>query len=272
MNKRINPLLAFLSIITFILLGFLYFKYKNTQQVTTRLPLSNTPITPAKSINLNSLINNSLFEEKKIIENNEYTKIDVVYPFFKNADQSYNEAISLFLQNNIKEHKQISEENWKARVETQMPGENIPQVPKDEDKLYYYSKFEPVQVNDTYISGLLTYGGYEGGAHGLDSLVSYNYDVKNKKEITIQDFILQNKIDFNIIQKEVREKLKEQYTKDAEPGEYTDNIIKDINAGTEKQDDFSVFTFSGKKVKFYFNHYQVGPYVFGMPEVDVTLP
>ena len=48
-------------------------------------------------------------------------------------------------------------------------------------------------------------------------------------------------------------------------------MVSMIESGTEpKEENFSVFTFTPDKVKIYFAQYQVGPYVIGMPEVEVN--
>jgi hypothetical protein len=54
--------------------------------------------------------------------------------------------------------------------------------------------------------------------------------------------------------------------------DYLENINSSIDSGTEPiEDNFKTFTFTGDSIKIYFAQYQVGPYVMGMPEVEISI-
>ena len=54
-------------------------------------------------------------------------------------------------------------------------------------------------------------------------------------------------------------------------GEDTSTLVSMIEDGTQpKEENFSVFTFTPTTVTLYFGQYQVGPYVLGMPEVELS--
>jgi hypothetical protein len=183
------------------------------------------------------------------------------------------------LEIEIENQKKYAEENWLIRYETQLPGDGISKIPKDNDKWPFYSDFTIVQSNESFISFVLTYGGFTGGAHGYENKISFNYDLKNNKEIKLKD-IFSDKFDYlKYLSDESRKELKKQFAVLSEEDkansspeavqEYIDNMISMIEEGTlQEEDNFDIFTFTQNKIKIYFAQYQVGPYVIGMPEVE----
>jgi hypothetical protein len=47
--------------------------------------------------------------------------------------------------------------------------------------------YEIAQANSEFVSALVRYGGYQGGAHGYENTVSFNYDVVNQKIMSLSD-------------------------------------------------------------------------------------
>ena len=221
------------------------------------------------------------FQTKVSNPKDAYVKFDVKYPYFKNADASFNAGIEKLVTDSMADHSQTSKENWQARYDTQVKGENIPKVPaKDDDKFSFFSDFTIEQSNSNYISFVLKDGGFSGGAHEYENITSFNYDVKNKKVIKLSD-IFPNDPQYLIhLGTQSRDILTKRFitdNKDENSGtpeaikEYTDNITGMLNTGTEPtEENFSIFTFTPDKVKIYFAEYQVGPYVFGIPEVEIS--
>jgi len=223
------------------------------------------------------------FEAKTMVMNDAYVKFDVKYPYFKKADQNFNSQIEQLIKDKANENKKISSENWQGHYDNQLEGENFPKVPtKEEDKYEFDSNFRIIQSNSSYISCIIDYGGYSGGAHGYENQVSFNYDVKNQKILTLKEMFTNGFDYLNYLSLKSRESLKVKYatvSNDDRSGfesedaikEYEKNLMSSINLGTEpKEENFSVFTFTTDKVKIYFAQYQVGPYVIGMPEVEIN--
>jgi hypothetical protein len=221
------------------------------------------------------------FETKVLEENNDYVKFDVKYPYFKNTNDDFNLKIEDLIKSQMKDHASVSKDNWQARYDTQTKGDNIEKIPKtDEEKFSFFSNFEIIQSNPSYISFVLKYGGFSGGAHGYENYISFNYDIKNQKLIELKDLFPNNPEYLSYLSEKSREYLKSEFAtvseedkKNSSPEaiqEYVDNIISMIEVGTEpKEENFSIFTFTEDKVKIYFAQYQVGPYVIGMPEVEI---
>ena len=266
MKKNIKIALLILIIIA---LSFLF--YKNWIIKKLQPPI----LVIEKFNNFNS------FETKVLNPVDDYVKFDVKYPYFLNADKDFNLKIENLVKDKMGDHKKASMEYWQARFDTQTKGENIPKVPSDEDKMNFFSDFTVVQSNSDYISFILKYGGFSGGAHGYEDNISFNYDVINKKNIELKDLFSNNPQYLNVLSTKSREYLKEQFATVSEEDknnsspealkEYVDNMVSMINSGTEpKEENFNTFTFTEDKIKIYFAQYQVGPYVIGSPEVEIS--
>ncbi len=269
MNKKYKSILIALGILVIILVMSLIFKKEDKPT-----PVLNDNISTVDS----PLIVENSYETKTLNEKDLYVKFDIKYPYFKQIDNSFNESILNLIKEQIRNSKESGKENWIARYETQMEGENIGEYPKnDDEKFYLYSDFSIIQSNPYFISFILTYGAYTGGAHGYEAKVAFNYDVVNKKILTLKDVFSPSFNYLEYLSKESRDYLYKEYAevKDGEEGDenmndYFDGIKEMIDVGTEeKEENFETFTFTKEKIKIYFSQYQVGPYAIGMPEVEV---
>lgn len=224
----------------------------------------------------------SIMSVKAISEQTPYTNIDAQIPQFKNASLEFNKNIESNILELIAEHKKEAEDNWKARLETALPDQQIPITPTDpSDRLYFYAKFDtPVQNNENYISVLVRFGGYTGGAHPYEEIVSYNYDVKNKRELSLSDLFasdpeyLKKISDFSRSEliKRFTDNLKEGFENDEEKQAYIKEIIEPmLFDGTDpnKIENFRNFTFTDKEITIHFSQYQVGPYVLGLQDIKI---
>ncbi len=272
MNKNLKIVL----LTTIILVSFFLF-YQNWKIY------KETEIYDEQSVVLTEeIVMPSTFETKVLNITNPYAKYDIKYPYFKNADNDFNLNIENLIKTQIEDHKIISGENWQARFNTQLEGENIPVSPvTEEEKFSFISDFIIIQSNSNYISFILKFGGFSGGAHGYEKNVSFNYDIKNQKIIELKDLFKNNPEYLITLSDASREYLKNQLAtvteEDRESSseeaikEYVDNIVGMIEIGTEPIiENFSIFTFTPDKIKIYFAQYQVGPYSIGMPEFEIN--
>jgi len=222
------------------------------------------------------------FETKVLNAKDDYVNFDIKYPSFKNVDSDFNLKIENLIKLKMEDHKKVSQEYWQARIDTQTKGENISKIPSDEEKMSFFSNFTVAQSNSNYISFILKYGGFSGGAHGYEDIVSFNYDVKNHRNIELKDLFINNTQYLTTLSNSSREYLKNQFATISEEDknnstpealkQYVDNMVSMINSGTEpKEENFNTFTFVPGKLKIYFAQYQVGPYVIGEPEFEMSL-
>lgn len=224
-----------------------------------------------------SLIDKSLVEEKTIQESTEYATFDVSYPEFKNVSSSFNKKIEDLVMEEIDNHKEISEENWKARYETKLPGDKISEFPTKAEKYQLSISWKGVQVNENFVSIIIVFNGYTGGAHGYENIISFNYDVLNKKEITLSSLFSSDPNYLKTISEFSRNDLEKQFRKrlnvktKEDEANFKDSVVPMILEGTMPEEaNFSIFTFVPDAVTFYFAQYQVAPYAMGGS--SVTMP
>ena len=193
-------------------------------------------------------------------------KVTGSYPQFPQADAAFNQTIATAFSTDVSQFETDANSDYAARQKT-MSAADL--------KSYYGSgpvyTFDltstVVQSNADYISVVLRESEYTGGAHPDTNIVTYNYDVKDKKELSLTDFMsLQNAS--NAAQAQLAPRLAaaaNETTLDA-------NTQQMLTEGTDPTvpDNFSNFTFTSDSVTIYFGQYQVAPYVFG--EQDVTIP
>jgi hypothetical protein len=267
-----NLIFIVFLIIVLVILGVIF----KSPKIKEEIKVNEEP-----SIQTEGLIVTDSYETKILTPDDPYSTFDTKYPYFKNADTNFNASIETLVKTQMDDHAKNSADNWKVRYDMQVKGDNIPKVPTTSaDKFAFVSDFTVIQSNSSYISFVLNYGGFSGGAHGYENEISFNYDVKNKKIIELKDLFTNNSEYLTYLSEQSREILKKEFAtvnkedrKNSDPEaikEYIDNIVSSIESGTEqKEENFSVFTFTPDKVKIYFAQYQVGPYSIGMPEVEV---
>ena len=96
---------------------------------------------------------------------------------------------------------------------------------------------------------------YTGGAHPFGGRLSFTYDVKKGKELSLSDILGKT-------QKETNEFVIEKYYE-----EYGEEDLWDLE---EEAPDVS-FYIDDFDLVLYFQQYQVGPYAMGFPEVTIPL-
>lgn len=236
-----------------------------------------------KTANLLPQAEISILAVKTISEQTPYTDINSQIPQFKNASLEFNKKIENTITELITEHKQEAKDNWQARLDTQGEDGNLPETPTDpSDRMYFYSKFDtPAQNNDNYVSVLVRFGGYTGGAHPYEEVIAYNYDVKNKHEVSLSELFPNDPEYLNKVSEFARTELTRRFTENLNEGfdnqKEKDNYIKEVIEpmlfdGTDpnKPENFKNFTFTDKEITLHFGQYQVGPYVLGLQ--DVVMP
>jgi hypothetical protein len=202
-----------------------------------------------------------------------YTKVTGSYPQFKKASESFNRKIGEVVERAIHEHKKSSEENWKARYGTAKEGEDLPNFPTKENLFPLDIKSTIVRNDNRIISFVMYINEFAGGAHGQESIVTFNYDVKKRREIEFNDVMKGDRHFLKKLSTQAREILRTKLANGAEVP--VESINEDmLEEGTEpKEENFTLFTLPANSlITFYFSQYQVAPYVFGSTEITLTLP
>jgi hypothetical protein len=122
-----------------------------------------------------------------IIRQDEFYNINVRYPQITEADAAFNAQILQLLSDKVELFKVNAMEAWEARKETALPGEEVSDYP--EAPFDFICQWSPVLVSDGQINFVLDIYYYEGGAHGMNEVLAFNYDLKEKRQVSIIDFL-----------------------------------------------------------------------------------
>ena len=111
-----------------------------------------------------------------------------------------------------------------------------------------------------FVSFIVYYYQFTGGAHGMTTFDTYNVDMKNCKIITLADVIKQGdeKIIRDSILKQVDQKKDEFFEEDARQLVTNEDLSK------------RPFVIEEDGIIFKYNHYEIAPYSTGMPEFKIT--
>ncbi|ELC8443592.1 DUF3298 and DUF4163 domain-containing protein [Clostridium perfringens] len=189
--------------------------------------------------------------EKSIEENTDKYDVKIKYPMVvgdkKEVVEKINKTIEDYTLEWLNDLKLLNEEYSKKyeKAETTMP------------KFEAYSLFEAFNT-DEVISLPVNYYQYTGGAHGLTTKVSYNYDLKSGKEIKLKDLFKEGFDYKSIIDKKVREDIEKE--KDI----YFENgaLFKGVN---ENQ----AYYLNKDGIIVYFQQYEIAPYSSGIREFKI---
>lgn len=227
-------------------------------------------IYPVNSVNQSSAVTVSTVP---VDEKTNYVTISGSYPQFAHVSEEFNSSITSFVKEQITNHKKNVEDNWKARLDTAQPGDTVSQFPKPED-MTFTVEWTPEVINDEYVSFVMKYGGFEGGAHGYENIKTWNYDVKAQKVMSLADLFPNDsqyletvsQYTYNDIVSQYKARIaKENLSAEDMANAIPYDMIKEGTSPTE--DNFQAFTFTADSIHFYFGQYQVGPYVEGSFEV-----
>lgn len=226
------------------------------QGVPTELPVNNKPITMQP-------------EMISVAEDSYILGISGFYPKFSQTDDVFNKKIADFVTSGVATFKKEANADYQARLET--GGDDFKKQVQSGDMYTYQVKTDLVQSNNNFISMTITIDGYSGGAHGYETTTSFNYDVKNKKEIELDYFFPNNpdvlKTVSDISRSQLTPKIQEAMDqKSLDP--FTKEMLAD---GTDplKPINFKVFTFTNDTLTIYFGQYQVAAYAYGQFTVDI---
>ncbi|MAU12271.1 MAG: hypothetical protein CL607_20785 [Anaerolineaceae bacterium] len=129
-----------------------------------------------------------------------------------------------------------------------------------------YLDYETFTYNADVVS--IKFAGYQytGGAHGLPYIKTFVFDLSGdtSRILTLNDVFQEEHNPWLTIQPMVKAQLLEQF------GDSADASWIDEGTG-ENPDNYASFVIDGDAIVFYFQAYQVAPYVAGMPSVRIPL-
>lgn len=194
-------------------------------------------------------------KEVKISDNTKPLKIDIVYPSITGLDD-FNKKIRDTVDKELLEFRKNSLDNDMAVKETDPV--NYEKYPREYDLIINYTKG---QVDQNIASIVLNVEGYTGGAHPYHYSVSFNYDVKNKKDLGLADLLNEQKDYLQKISDYCIKDLTDQMTKSGAIDMSNTEWLKQ-GAGPDEK-NYSVFLINPDSITFYFGDYQVAAYAAG---------
>ncbi len=188
-------------------------------------------------------------------------------PQFLQASDDFNKKILDGVMGDISDFNKNARADYDAHLK--IDGDQFQKEFSDAKGSYYYFNITSnvVQSNETDISVVIHEEIYSGGAHPAHNVISYNYDVKNNKEISITDLA-----SLQYLSSQARDILTKKFLSDANETVLDDNVKQMLYDGTDPShlENFNTFTFTLTDLNVYFGEYQVAPYVFG--EQEITIP
>lgn len=188
---------------------------------------------------------NSIKEETRLY------KITAEYPTF--GEETLDNAIMGDVNKMIADFKKQSEDNWNERRQNDPTAGEYPEQPFD-----LFISWAHQQINNDYVSIKLTEDYYTGGANFAQDIKTYNYDMKNKKWITLADLMKKDPNYLTAVSDYVKKDLKDQGL---------ETIFEE--GVTPNSENFSNFMFDDSTITFYFPKYQVAPGAMGEQKVTM---
>ena len=125
--------------------------------------------------------------------------------------------------------------------------------------------YDTVTHSEDIYTLLLTLYQYTGGAHGGTSVLPYTFDLKQNKVLKLDDIFSNTDEALKII-----EPLAQDAIKTAIGAEMVQDDM--LTAGTAPTvDNYQFFALDQDAITFYFQQYQVGPYVIGIQQATIPL-
>lgn len=198
-------------------------------------------VNPANGLNIQVI---TVKEETKLY------KITAEYPQFAQAPSEFNDRIQKLITSQIADYKKTSLENWQQRQQNDPTTGDFPDNPWS-----FNSTWTAVRLNNQDISFVIRINSFTGGANENQNIYSFNYDLKNKKDLSLSALFGSDYL-----------KVVSSYCADNLTARFT-NIFKEGVA--PKEENYSRFTFTDDFVTFYFPKAQVVPAVFGEQQVNM---
>ncbi|MFH1894462.1 MAG: DUF3298 and DUF4163 domain-containing protein [Patescibacteria group bacterium] len=202
-----------------------------------------------------------------ILQEDSFYNIKANFPQFAKTGAAFNKKIADLITEKVDTFKKDARDTWDARNATLLPGEKFSATPTE--PFDFIADWTAKQVNDKYISFIITMYYFSGGAHGNEEVYASNYDVVGKKEITISDFLDSSEENLQKLSDLAVQNVISQLQESA--GGVDKSMEKWIKEGAgPKWENYKDFNFNDDSLVIYFQKYQVAAGAFG--PVTISLP
>ena len=162
-------------------LWFLYRRYVNEAGALAKCNASQACVTNQNQAN------DVKMSIVSVAQSDSFYNIKAEYPQFEGADVAFNKKIVDTVNGQIAAFKKEAKDNFDARNATMPAGQAKLENP--EQPFEFIASWTPAQFDTRYESFMIDVYYFSGGAHGIDQIFAFNYDLQNKKEITVADFL-----------------------------------------------------------------------------------
>ncbi len=186
------------------------------------------------------------------------------YPQFEKASDEFNRKIVDWVRDQERDFKDGAINNWIVFKETSLPEEV---KKKEKNPPYTLSiKSEVVLANRDYISVVLRSYSFLGGANGITVMQTFNYDIKNEREMSLYAFFTQVSNYLNKLTTVARAQLKNQL-------EAQNCFVEQMFLDGTYADPYTFrnFSFNTYQLRIHFARYQVAPGACGEQQVVFPL-
>ena len=188
--------------------------------------------------------------------------VTVEYPQFPSMAAELNEAIASSTLNRLADFRSEAADNMQARKATADPKAVI-----DASDYSFIASWQQAQINNKFVSIIMRYDSFIGGANENEGVQTFNYDIANHKLMSLQDLFPNDKNYLEKVSVQARQQLSDSLAQASE-GNAPNSMI---DAGTAPEAaNFQNFTFTNYLITIYFPKYAVAPGSFG--EEQITLP
>lgn len=192
--------------------------------------------------------------------------VSIEYPQFPSLPADFNASIAKAVTDRLADFRQAAADTETARDATAnnltgQPGASIPP-----SAYSFMASWQLTQINSRYVSFIIRFESYSGGANGNDELQTFNYDIAARKIVNLGNLFPKRADYLSAIADIARHQLNESLNGTSNGNAPTDMI----SAGTEPTAaNFADFTFTDYIVTIYFPKYAVAPGSFGEQHVDI---
>lgn len=154
-----------------------------------------TPPAPSAGTSTTSSANNFAASIVSLTNDpaNKLYQIEGEYPTFPSAPQ-INKETSDFVGTQLSQFETNAEQTWRAQQDTMPAG--TPKQPYPMSPFRFILSWQPAQLNAHYISFVVRIGADEGGANTTDLVQTFNYDLTQKQDVTLEDLFPANQMCF----------------------------------------------------------------------------
>lgn len=180
---------------------------------------------------------------------NDLIRISISMPKFNYLnDSKFQEELNNSIENKV---KSFVEETRKIAQQDKEEGVQLPYEANVTTEIHYQ--------DEDFVSLIIFYYQFTGGAHGLTSVETYNLDIKNSKLLTLSDILSRDAQE--IVKKEILSQIESQ----------SDFFFPEAKDYISNDDIFvRNFLIDSTGVTFLYNHYEIAPYSTGMPMFSIS--